>query len=165
MQQFYLYMISLGWLVIYHPFHLSLTEIKWNEQTEHLEISQKIFWDDLEIALSGFHNESIDFLNPANKEKLDKQIESYLREHNKIWIDDKLIAVSFIGYEVEEDAAWFYLESEKVKEPTTIKIKNNLLIADFSDQKNVVQFYFEDNSPKSIILGKDKEMGVLSSSD
>ncbi|RAI84816.1 DUF6702 family protein [Algoriphagus yeomjeoni] len=161
MQQFYLYMISLGWLVFAHPFHISLTEIKWNAETEHIEISQKIFWDDLEIGLGDFHDESIDFLNPANKEKLSKQIESYLQEKNTIWIDDKSVSLTFIGYEVEEDAAWFYLESEKVKEPTAVKIKNSLLLDDFPDQKNVVQVYFESKSPKSIILGKGKEIGIL----
>tara|TARA_R110002020_G_scaffold264813_3_gene479530 strand:+ start:6442 stop:6912 length:471 start_codon:yes stop_codon:yes gene_type:complete len=154
-------MISLGWLVFAHPFHISLTEIKWNTETEQLEISQKIFWDDLEIALSGYHDESIDFLNPANKEKLNKQIESYLRAQNEIWIDDKSVEINFLGYEIEDDAAWFYLESEKVKEPTSITIKNSLLTEDFSDQKNVIQVYFKTKSPKSIILGKGSETGKL----
>ncbi|MDR7128730.1 hypothetical protein J2X69_001062 [Algoriphagus sp. 4150] len=161
MQHFYIYMISLGWLAAMHPFHLSLTEIKWNAQTEHVEISQKIFWDDLEIALSGFHETPIDFLNPHNKEKLSAQIESYLLAQNTIWIEDKAITLHFIGYEVEEDAGWFYLESETVKEPASVKVKNSLLIEDFPDQKNVVQFFFKTNSPKSIILGKNQETGIL----
>lgn len=161
MQQFYLYMISVGWLVFAHPFHISLTEIKWNEQTEHLEISQKIFWDDLEIALSGYHDKSIDFLNPADKALLTVQLEAYLLSHNQLWIDGKSVNLDFIGYEVEDDAAWFYLESEKVREPASIKVKNSLLLDDFPDQKNVVQFYYGTNAPKSIILGKDIESGVL----
>ena len=154
-------MISLGWLVAMHPFHLSLTEIKWNARTEQLEISQKIFWDDLEIALSGYHDEHIDFLNPANKDKLNKQIESYLLAQNLIWIEDKAITLNFIGYEVEEDAGWFYLESERIKEPASVKVKNSLLIEYFPDQKNVVQFFFKANSPKSIVLGKNQETGTL----
>ncbi|WP_057938958.1 DUF6702 family protein [Algoriphagus resistens] len=161
MQQYYILLLSLGWLVFAHPFHLSLTEIRWNKDTKKLEISQKIFWDDLEIALSGYHNESIDFLNPANKEKLHKQIQSYLLEQNTIWIEESVVPINFIGYEVEEDAAWFYLESELVKKPTSLKVKNSLLVTNFPDQKNVVQFYFETNAPKSIILGKGMESGVL----
>ncbi|SFU10452.1 hypothetical protein SAMN04489724_4005 [Algoriphagus locisalis] len=161
MHQFYLYMISLGWLVFAHPFHLSLTEIKWNEETEHLEISQKIFWDDLEIALSAYHDESIDFLNPAIKEKLNKQIETYLADQTTIWIEDKAVKLKFLGYEVEDDAAWFYFESELVKEPSLVKVKNSVLINDFPDQKNVVQVYFENSSPKSLILGKGSETGIL----
>lgn len=161
MHQFYLYMISLGWLVFAHPFHISLTEIKWNEETEHLEISQKIFWDDLEIALSQRYDESIDFLNPANKEKLSKQIESYLQEQNMIWIEDHTVPLNFIGYEIEEDAAWFYLESGKVNAPTSIKVKNSVLVDNFPDQKNVVQFFAGTSSPKSLILGKGSESGSL----
>lgn len=155
-------MISLGWLVFTHPFHISLTEIKWNSETEHLEISQKIFWDDLEVAMSGYHDESIDFLNPANKEKLTEQIKAYVFTQNKLWVEDKEVELNFVGYEVEDDAAWFYLESAKVNEPVSIKIKNSLLLEDFPDQKNVIQFYFDTKSPKSIILGKGKEIGTLS---
>ncbi len=161
MLQSYIYMISLGWLVFVHPFHLSLTEIKWNKGSGQLEISQKIFWDDLEIALSSYHDTSIDFLNPANKEILNKQLETYLLTQNKIWIDEKEVDIKYLGYEVEEDAAWFYFESAKLKEPTAVKIKNSLLIEPFPDQKNVVQVYFGTNSPKSIILGKEEETGVL----
>lgn len=161
MPQFYLFMISWGWLVFFHPFHISLTEIKWNNETGTLEISQKIFWDDLEIALSGFHGESIDFLNPANNEKLRKQIEAYLLEQNQLWVGEKEVRLNLLGYEVEEDAAWFYLESEKVIEPTVIKVKNSMLLEDFPDQKNVVQYYFENKSPKSMILGKGNESGIL----
>ncbi|MEB2773729.1 DUF6702 family protein [Algoriphagus sp. D3-2-R+10] len=161
MQQFYLYMISVGWLVFAHPFHISLTEIKWNERTEHMEISQKIFWDDLEIALSGYHKKSIDFLNPADEDLLNDQLKEYLLSQNQLWIDGESVNLNFIGYEVEDDAAWFYLESEKVREPVSIKVKNSLLLDDFPDQKNVVQFYYGTNAPKSIILGKGKELDVL----
>ncbi|MEB2783051.1 DUF6702 family protein [Algoriphagus persicinus] len=165
MHQFYLYIISVGWLVFAHPFHISLTEIKWNKETEHVEISQKIFWDDLEIALSGYHEKSIDFLNPANKELLNAQVETYLLSQNQLWVDGITVKLNFIGYEIEEDAAWFYLESEKVSEATSIKVKNNLLLEYFADQKNVVQVYFGTNSPKSIILGKDRDTGVLNNNN
>jgi len=161
MQQFYLYMISLGWLVIMHPFHLSLTEINYNPESQKLEISQKIFWDDLEIALSGFHDKSIDFLNPDNKELLSKQVNSYLLAHNSIWVEGKLIALSVLGFEVEEDAAWFYLESAQTQRPNSIKISSSILVEDFADQKNVVQYYFEAHKPKSLILSKGSPSGTL----
>ncbi|WP_439488133.1 DUF6702 family protein [Algoriphagus sp.] len=161
MQQYYILMLNLGWLVFAHPFHLSLTEIKYNRSSERLEISQKIFWDDLEIALSAFHDTPIDFLNPAKQEELDKQIESYLKEKTKIWVKGKIIPMNFLGYEIEEDAAWFYLESGKVQETRSIKVQNAVLTDDFSDQKNVVQFFSQEGRPKSIILSKDSDTGLL----
>ena len=161
MQQYYTLLLSLGWLVFTHPFHLSLTEIKYNSTSERLEISQKIFWDDLEIALTEYHDEPIDFLNPPSKEKLNKQIESYLNTQSKIWVEEKAIGLKFLGFEVEEDAAWFYLESENVENPISIKVKNSVLVENFPDQKNVIQFYYDSHSPKSIILGKGNESGTL----
>lgn len=162
MQQFYIYMISLGLLVFYHPFHLSLTEIAWNENTRHLEVSQKIFWDDLEIALSNYHGESVDFLNPARKEKLEEQINQYLRNKNKYWLEGQQVSLKYLGHEVEEDAAWFYFESEAVTRPSSIRVLNEILIEEFPDQKNIVQFFFEPQNPKSLILQKGKPEGELS---
>lgn len=161
MQQFYLLMISMGWWMLFHPFHLSLTEINWNPESEKLEISQKIFWDDLEISLSEYHDKSIDFLNPTNKEILTKQVESYLLAHNQIWINGKATKFSLLGYEVEEDAAWFYIESEKVPKPLTVKVSNTVLFDNFPDQKNVAQFFFEPHQPKSVILTKGSPSGTL----
>ena len=51
MQQFYISLISLGWMVLSHPYFISLTEIRQNPESQRLEIAQKIFWDDLEEAL------------------------------------------------------------------------------------------------------------------
>lgn len=162
MQQFYIFMISLGWLAMAHPFHISLTEINWNPKSEKLEISQKIFWDDLEIALNNFHKGTVDFLNPENPARLEKQVEAYLLTKNEIWISGKPIKLTLLGYEIDEDAAWFYMESEAVSRPSTLKVKNSALIEEFPDQKNVVQFFFENQSPTSIILGKGTDIGELS---
>ncbi|KPQ14080.1 MAG: hypothetical protein HLUCCX10_11335 [Algoriphagus marincola HL-49] len=162
MQQFYISMISLGWMVLSHPFYISLTEIRQNPNSNRLEIATKIFWDDLEVGLSSFHEETIDFLNPDDPEMLQQQVEAYLKENFQIWIAEKEINWVLLGFEVEEDAAWFYLESDPVKLENNIRIKNSVLIEDFSTQQNIIHVYQGNSrSPRSLLLGKGQETDEL----
>jgi hypothetical protein len=85
MQHLSIVLIYLGWLVFSHPFYISLTEIRQNSNSKNLEIAQKIFWDDLEISLSAYHQESFDILNPTDEKKLNDKIGIYLSKHLEIW--------------------------------------------------------------------------------
>jgi hypothetical protein len=160
MQLNYIFLLFLGWKVFFHPFYISLTEIRYNATNERLEIAQKIFWDDLEVALTDLNQTKIDFLNPEDKNALEAIAESYLIEQNQITVNGKKVKLTYLGFEIEEEAAWFYLESEKVELPKQVEVYNNILIQHFDGQQNIINFYV-DRKPKSLILYKGKESGVL----
>jgi len=149
-----------GWMVAMHPFYISVTDINYNEKTQSLEIAQKIFWDDLEVTLGNLSGEKIDFLKPEEPEELEKLIEEYLLEKNNLFVNGQQVKLVYIGYEIEEDAAWFYLEGKQVLTPKSAKIRNAILINDFHDQQNMVNFYV-DGKPKTLILYKGHEEGNL----
>lgn len=160
MQLNYIFLLFLGWKVFFHPFYISLTEIRYNATNERLEIAQKIFWDDLEVALTDLNQTKIDFLNPADKNALEAIAESYLLEQNQITVNGKKVMLTYLGFEIEEEAAWFYLESELVELPKEVEVYNNVLIQHFDGQQNIINFYV-DRKPKSLILYKDRERGIL----
>ncbi|MCS5491154.1 DUF6702 family protein [Algoriphagus limi] len=163
MLQIYTSILTLGWMVLSHPFFISLTEIRQNSNSKRLEIATKIFWDDLEVGLGNFHDEKIDFLNPENPEKLEEQIAAYFHQKIQFWVDGKEVNWSLLGFEIEEDAAWFYLESEPVEFSGKFKVKNSVLMEDFSTQQNIIHIY-EGNSrsPKSMLLTKGNEWDEMS---
>ncbi|MFT7202969.1 MAG: hypothetical protein ACI8YP_001442, partial [Algoriphagus sp.] len=90
-------LIYLGWLVFFHPFFISLTEIRQNPNSKNLEVAQKIFWDDLEVSLSAYHRESFDILNPKDEKNLSEKIGSYLTSHFEIWVDGKKVKLNYLG--------------------------------------------------------------------
>lgn len=143
-----------------HPFYISLTDMVYNETNQTIEIAQKIFWDDLEEALSNKSGDRINFLSPEKPEALDLLIEEYLLTHNAILIQGDTLTLRYLGHEVEADAAWFYMESEKIPSPDQVTIYNNLLIDDFPQQQNIINFY-KNRNPKSLITRKDKTSGIL----
>ncbi|WP_114751646.1 DUF6702 family protein [Pleomorphovibrio marinus] len=147
-------------LYVVHPFYISVTDMVYNPAAERLEIAQKIFWDDLEVALGEKYGKKVDFLQPEDQEKLENWIEAYILEHNIIWINGEKLKLSYLGFEVEEDAAWFYMESEGVPAPKEVKVKNTLLFKDFPTQQNIVNFYV-GKSPKSTITYSKKPEGEI----
>lgn len=160
MQQVYIFIVGF-WMTLVHPFFISLTEMRYNSQSKKMEIAQKIFWDDLEVAMGNELEEKVDFLKPKDKAKLESQIKTYLLKHNQVWLNGKLLTLNYLGHEVEEDAAWFYLESSQAETPKTVEMKNTVLLEDFEGQQNIVHVYFQSKSPRSMLLGKGEEKGKV----
>ncbi|RIW18520.1 hypothetical protein D0X99_02205 [Algoriphagus lacus] len=161
MQHLYISVISWALMAVLHPFFISLTEVRFNPSSKKMEIAQKIFWDDLEVALGENFNEKVDFLNPRDKAKLDRQVKEYLLKHNQIWVNSKPLTLTLLGYEVEEDAAWFYLESSATEVPKSVEVQNTILLDDFDGQQNIVHVYNQSKSPRSLLLSEGNEKGKI----
>ena len=159
---FYNFILSSFILIqsLFHPFYISLTEIKYNSKEKSLEISQKIFWDDLEVHLTEIYKAKIDFLKPKDKAELDKKLKQYILQNNEIIVNGKKVDLYYLGYEIEEDATWFYLEAKQISVPLQVEIKNSILHQHFDSQQNIINFYL-DKTPKSLILLKGKDRGKL----
>ena len=50
-------------LVAFHPFHISVCEINYNLESESLEITHKLFWDDFQAQLIAIHGHSFENLD------------------------------------------------------------------------------------------------------
>ncbi|HSI78483.1 MAG TPA: DUF6702 family protein [Lunatimonas sp.] len=160
MLSFHLSVVSLFGLFTMHPFYISLTDMVYKADEQRLEIAQKIFWDDLEVALSRKHKTPVDFLNTSDRTQLDDMVREYLLAQNKIHVNGQLISLEYLGHEIEEDAAWFYFESTNVPRPREVMVRNSILTSEFPTQQNIVNFYV-DQRPKSIITTADKPEGEL----
>lgn len=134
-----------------HPFFISVTEISHNAADKNIEISCKIFTDDLETALAKSNGTKIDLSNPGNKQAAEKQITAYLKKHLVIKLDSKAVALEFVGFERENEAIWSYLQVPNTVSPKKIEIMNDLLYEAFSEQINLMHVSVGGNR-KSIKL-------------
>lgn len=121
-----------------HPFYISVTEMNYNETSGSLEISCKVFTDDLQTALGKIYTEKPDLFLDKNKALANKQIAGYLGKHLSIKIDGQPFLPNFLGFERENEAAWSYLEATHTPEPKTIEITNSILYDSFNQQINLV---------------------------
>lgn len=125
-------------LALLHPYYVSVTEIKHNAKTQSLEISCRIFSDDLESALNKLGRGKVDILNSKNFAQVNPLIAEYIPKHLKINVNGKAVNLRFVGYEPESEATWCYFEVEGVRTAKKISISNDILFAEHEEQINML---------------------------
>lgn len=128
----------------FHDFHTSLTEIQYNSKEKSLEVSIRIFTDDLETALTKFNNNQKVFLN-GTTDNTNPLIEKYIQQYFVILNPQKQKKpFTFIGKELEGDATWVYVEFQNCGDlqPNTYILQNTILLEIFDDQTNLVNFFY-----------------------
>ena len=72
-----------------HPIFMSVTEIEHNSKDKTLEISCKVFTDDLEKTLRQTYKGTVDLINPKDKAAMNKLVSDYVQQHLSITADGK----------------------------------------------------------------------------
>lgn len=157
-------LILFAWLALTggtpHQFYVSLTEIRLKEATGKVEVSMRIFPDDMDMALKKITGINPQLATELEDENGDKWLAAYLDRSFNISLNGKEIELQFIGKEAETDAIWCYLEGSFNEIPERIVIKNSIMTEIFSDQKNIVQLYYKSYN-KGILLDRHKTEDYL----
>lgn len=71
-------------------------------------------------------------------------IESYLKQHFKLSINDKPTEYTYLGKEAELDATWCFVEITDVRKVKSVKLVNTFLLDVFDDQTNMVNLFINE---------------------
>lgn len=121
-----------------HPFYVSITQIDQNSMDKTLEITCKLFTDDLENTINKQYKTAIDIARPKDTAQVRKLVSDYLLRHLKLKINGKPVNISFIGYEREKEAVWSYLQVNDVSTVSRLDITNTLLYDAFDTQIGII---------------------------
>ena len=124
--------------VYHHPFFVTVTEINHNANEKLIEISCKMFTDDLEKELIKYSHHDIDLSKSVNKIQNEKTISDYVQKHLQIAIDGKPVILQFVGSENESDATWVYFQVNNIATLKKIEINNSLLYEAFQNETNLI---------------------------
>jgi hypothetical protein len=119
---------------IYHPFYVSVTEIAHNKQERSLEVSCKIFIDDLEGIIKQNYKKGINLSDEKKQAENGGYINDYISKHLKLAADGKALQLSFVGFEKDSEAVFCYFEVVPISSIKNLDIENSLL-QDFTDQQ------------------------------
>jgi hypothetical protein len=150
--------VSTAWLM--HEFYVSITEVRYNSDTERFEVSMRIFPDDLDRALlarTGIHTRLATELEHKSADSL---LMLYLLEDFSLEVNGAELELTYLGKEPESNAIWCYLESSKIPDPGVLGIRNAILTEYFPDQVNIIQVY-QGKWNKGLMLDRDQISGKL----
>jgi hypothetical protein len=122
---------------------VAVSEINFNTKNHSLEMTHKIFVNDLEKQIEKtarqqgkpveLHLNSVKE-NPAAA----RYFQAYIEKHFVIQVNGKSLKMNYIGSEYETDAIWIYTEIKEVKNIKTLEIQNTILLDFYEDQTNFV---------------------------
>jgi hypothetical protein len=121
-----------------HPFHVSVVEINHNKTDRSLEISCKIFTDDFEKILAKNYKTKTDLAREDMKTAMDTLVKKYLQSHLSINADGKSLSFNYLGYEIESEATFAYIEVVQLPSVSILGISNTILYDQFADQLNIM---------------------------
>ena len=132
-------LVSFIFLSFFHPFFISMTDVNYNDKSHELEVSVRIFTDDFENTLRKQHSGvNIDIEHPANQLQMNGFVNDYIQKHLSFTVNGKPVALSFTGYEKENESIWTYFEVKDVSAVQKISISNSLLQDYNEGQINII---------------------------
>jgi len=153
-------LFHLYFYLLLHPFHVSICEIDHDQKTNALQITHRIFLDDLEEGLNAFYNENLDLLNPKDPNKINRLVEDYLSSRFAVIVNGKVKKIDYLGNEMGKDVMWCYMEITKVKKVNSIEIEDKVLFEVFDDQSNIIHVDYH-NQIKSLRLVNSKSRDLI----
>ena len=143
-----------------HPYHVSVCEIQHAAKIKSLEITFRIFTDDLDACLGKVYHKKFDHCQTENKALTDSLLSLYINKHFNIATDQKKRTVKYLGFECNKDATIIYLECPKTAHFKEIGINCDVLTSTFEDQSNLVHVKYLGQL-KSLRLTASQKSGTL----
>lgn len=160
-------MISLIYSLFFflHPIHISVSEINYSEKDKALQITSRIFIDDLELSIRAERKEDeLDILQPKNGLTTEKMVSDYVLKHMAVKLDGKIQKLTFLGMELEEPALICYIEIENVKKFKTIEVRNDIIMETHEDQSSIIHVTYK-GPVKSMRLQRNNPVGAIAFTD
>jgi len=148
--------IIISWWLMLHPVHLSVTEVNYSDKDRTLQVTSRIFIDDLELSVrKAVREPELDLMRPGGTNTTDRLVADYLQRHIQIKVDGKPALLKYLGHETEDVAIICYLESPVIRKAQRVEVTNTVIQETHSDQSNIVHLTF--NGPvQSARLTRDE---------
>lgn len=128
--------LSLLFSSVLHPYYVSVTEIEYDLQRREVGVACKFFVDDLEEAIRDAGAGKTDLIK-GDKTRNTKLLEEYLSAHLGIMADGRKLDLKFIGFQLDQEAIWCFLEAGAVAPFKKLSVRGDMLFELRKDQINL----------------------------
>jgi hypothetical protein len=145
---------------VVHPLYISIIEVNHNAKDKELEISVRIFTDDFEAALKKNGAVKIDLTHPADKTAAEKLVSTYILNHLQLKVDNQILPLHFIGFELQQESIWTYFEIPYAQAPKKLEVTTTVLYDYQEKQINIIHAKVH-NEEKSFRLDNPKSYAAF----
>lgn len=137
-----------------HKFYVSIYQVDFAPANKRVEITARIFMDDLNLALEDAYKVKTR-VGESTETKQDLAfLQKYLNKHLRVFVDGKEKEVLYLSKEMENNVVIIYLKIIDIKKFKSIKIQNSALLELYPEQQNIIQTNFY-NEKRNFIFKDD----------
>jgi len=143
-----------------HRFYVAIYKINYRPQKKRVEITARIFVDDLnEALLKDFHKKTFLGTDKETPESIEL-MKKYLAEKFKVSINGKNKSMIYLSNEIENNIIVCYLVIKDISKVNTIDVENSVLVELYPEQQNIIQFS-NNNAKSNLLLTSKTTKGML----
>lgn len=136
-----------------HKFYVSIYQVDFVPEKKRVEITARIFMDDLNLALEKEFKIKTTLGEKSETTQDVELLKKYLAKHLRVFIDGKEKQVAFLSKEIDNNVVIVYMKITDIKKFNSFKIHNNALLDLYPDQQNIIQTNFYNNKKNYIFTG------------
>jgi hypothetical protein len=121
-----------------HKFYMALYQINYAPEKKMLQITSRIFIDDLNNTLEKKYDKKFNL--GSEKESAEELIlvKEYLAKHFSIKVNNQVKPMNFLSKELDDDVLVCYWNIKGISKINSLEIYNTVLTDLFPEQKNLV---------------------------
>jgi hypothetical protein len=143
-----------------HKFYTAIYQINFVPNKKMVQITTRIFADDLNAALEHKFRKKTSLGTKAETTEDVELLKKYLAEKFTIKIDGKLKTMNFHSKELEDNILICYLSCKDISKITSLEVENTIITEIHGEQQNIIQANF-NNKKGSLLLGSEIFKGML----
>lgn len=143
-----------------HDYYVSITQVEFVKSEKAVQITTRLFLDDLEKALQKNYGDTLKLNSGKNEKIIDNYLSRYLKQALTIKINGKQVPLDFLGKEYDIDVAICYIEIKNIEAITSFEVSNTALFNVFDNQENIVRTLI-NSKHKTFVLDKWNTTGSV----
>ena len=143
-----------------HKFYVSIYQVNFNQKKQMLEITSRIFMDDLNDILKSKYNQKT-HIGETNETPDDIVLmKKYILGNFFVKINGQQKSINYLSKELEGNVVVCYYNVKEISKIKTFEIQNTALFDLNSDQQNIIQTTLYGKK-QSLLLTPDNVKGLL----
>lgn len=143
-----------------HKFYVGVYQVNYVPKKKEIQLTARIFIDDLEKALQHKYQKKIHLATPKEISETNDLIKAYLSEKIELKVNHSVKKLKFLGKETEDNVLICYLATPISEKITTLELYNSVLTELYPDQQNIMHANINGNK-KSLLLTDSEPEGTL----
>ena len=143
-----------------HKFYMAIYQINYAPEKKMLQITTRIFVDDLEKALEKKYNKKSVLSSDIEATESKELLKKYLSQKFTIQVNGQPKSMNFLSKEMDGDVLVCYFSVKDISKIKTIEIYNSVLTECFAEQQNIIHvtafgdkksYLFTESSTKQVL--------------